>query len=141
MEKEVITEDIRKTLKETLKVLQDEVPLEVFTQKGVNDTFNDALIALIRTLSEISPKIKPFFHGIGDAQSGKRNVTRSPTVLVAPDKYRIRFTGSPLGEEGRSLILAIVMASTRAITLTEESLSKLLTLDESREIQVFVSPT
>ncbi len=141
MGKEEITEDVRAVLKDTFKALQDDVPIEVFTQKGINDTFNDALVTLVETLREISPKIKPSFHQIGDSQSGKRDVKRSPTLLVAPDKYRIRFTGSPLGEEGRSLILAIVMASTRAVTLTEESLGKLLTLDAKREIQVFVSPT
>jgi thioredoxin reductase (NADPH) len=141
VEQQVITEEVRKSLEETLAILQDDVPIEVFTQKGVNDTFNEALLALIRTLSDISRKIKPSFHTIGDDQSMKRNVTRSPTVLVAPDTYRIRFTGSPLGEEGRSLILAVVMASTRAIMLTQESLAKLLTLDAKREVQVFVSPT
>jgi thioredoxin reductase (NADPH) len=141
MAQEVITDDIRKALEETLTILQDDVPIEVFTQKGVNDTFNEALLTFIRTLSDISRKIKPSFHKIGDDQSRKRNVTRSPTVLVAPDAYRIRFTGSPLGEEGRSLIFSIVMASTRAIILTQESLGKLLTLDAKREVQVFVSPT
>ncbi len=141
VEQEVITEDIKKALRDTMKALQAEVHIEVFTKKGVNDTFNDSLITLVKTLAEISPKIKPSFFKIGDAQSRKRNVERSPSLLVDPDKYRIRFTGAPLGEEGRSLILAIVMASTRAITLSEESLKKLLTLDAERQIQVYVSPT
>lgn len=141
MEKKIITEDVKKILKDTFKELKDTVTIEVYTKKGINDSFNETTTELISALAETSPEIKPSFYTIGDEISKKRNVFRSPTILIAPDKYNIRFTGSPLGEEGRSLIMSILMASTGNVVLTGESLKRLKELDSKREIKVFVSPT
>jgi thioredoxin reductase (NADPH) len=138
MEKELITEDIRKMLGDTFKALKDEVAIEVFTRKDDNDAFNDATMSLIKALAEINPKIKPSFNTLGDELSRKRMISRSPTILLAPDKYSIRYTGSPLGEEGRSFIVAIIMASTSSVVLSQESLKR---MKEPRSVQVFVSPT
>ncbi|MFN3395190.1 MAG: thioredoxin-disulfide reductase [Thermodesulfovibrionales bacterium] len=141
MEKEIITEDITEVLRETFKGLKEDVHIEVFTKKGVNDPFNDAVIKLVKALSEITPKIKAGFYKIGDEVSRKRGVERSPTILIAPDKFSIRFTGAPLGEEGRSLIISLLMASTGKVLLSEASMKSLRRLDSKRDIQVFVSPT
>jgi len=141
MDKEPITDDIKKVLHDTFKALKEDVVIEIFTKKGENETFNDTTISLLKTLSEISPKIKPSFHDIGDVTSLQKGITRSPTILLAPDKYAIRYTGSPLGEEGRSFIVALIMISTAAVVLNEVSLKRLAELKEKRAIQVFVSPT
>lgn len=141
MAKELITEDVKKVLGDTFKELRDDVALEVFTREGVNDTYNEAMVDLVKVFAELAPKIKPSFYTLDDEQAKKRNVSRSPTILVAPDTYRIRFTGAPLGEEGRSFIFAILMASTRSVILTEESVKRLMQLDAKRDVQVFVSPT
>lgn len=141
MEKEIITEDIKEVLRETFKDLKEDVYIEVFTKKGVNDQFNDAVIKLVKAISSITPKIKASFFKIGDEVSRKRGVERSPTILISPDKFSIRFTGAPLGEEGRSLIISILMASTGKVLLSEASMKSLRRLDSERKVQVFVSPT
>ncbi|HTZ17995.1 MAG TPA: thioredoxin family protein, partial [Dissulfurispiraceae bacterium] len=141
MEKEPITEDIKKILHDTFNTLKDDVVIEVFTKKGENDAFNDATVSLVKALSEITPKIKPAFYSVGDDIAKKKGITRSPTILLAPDKYNIRYTGSPLGEEGRSFIVAIIMVSTASVVLNEVSLKRLGELTEKRAVQVFVSPT
>jgi len=141
MEKEPLSEDIKKKLQDTFEALKDDIIIDVFTDKGKNDDFNKATISMIETLATISPKIKPAFHDIGDELSLKRDILRSPTILLSPDKFSIRYTGSPLGEEGRSFIVAMIMASTSSVVLKEESLRRLMELKEHRAIQVFVSPT
>lgn len=141
MGKEIITEDIKEVLRETFKDLKEDVYIEVFTKKGVNEPFNDATVKLIKAISEITPKIKAHFYEIGEEISRERGVERSPTILIAPDKFLIRFTGAPLGEEGRSLIISILMASTGKVLLSESSLRRLGKLDSVRKIEVFVSPT
>ena len=143
MAQELIPEDIKQTIKETfLETLKDDVVLEVYTGDGKNDKYNEAVVSLVKTLAELSAKLKVSFHTIGDEQSVKRNVTRSPSVLIAPDAYRIRYTGAPLGEEGRSFLTAIVMASTGKPLLSGPSIQKIAEqLHEKRDIQVFVSPT
>ena len=141
MEKEIITDEIKKVLKETFRELQNDVRIEVFTQKGTNDTYNEVLLDLMKVLPQLSKKIKVSYHQVGDDQAKKRDVQRSPTVLIEPDKYRIRFSGAPLGEEGRSLITTILMVSTGGVVISGESLKRLQDLHEKRDIQVFVSPT
>ncbi|HWR89828.1 MAG TPA: FAD-dependent oxidoreductase, partial [Dissulfurispiraceae bacterium] len=141
MEKEIITDEIKKVLKETFSELQNDVRIEVFTQKGTNDTYNEVLLDLMKVLPQLSKKIKVSYHQVGDDQAKKRDVQRSPTVLIEPDKYRIRFSGAPLGEEGRSLITTILMVSTGGVVISGESLKRLQDLHEKRDIQVFVSPT
>jgi len=143
MAQELIPDDVKQTLKQTfLETLKDDVIIEVFTEKGKNDPFNDSTVDLVKALAPLSDKLKVSFHSIGDEQSVKRKVTRSPSVLIAPDKYRLRYTGAPMGEEGRSFLTSILMASTGKSILTEASIRKIIgQLHEKRDIQVFVSPT
>ena len=142
MAEEQLPDDVKKVIKETFfKELKEDVALEVYTKPGVNDQFNEAAVSLIKALSELSVKLKVSFHTVDDEQSVKRNVHRSPTVLIAPDKYRLRYTGAPLGEEGRSLLVAILMASTGKSVLTAPAMEKIAGLKEKRDVQVFVSPT
>lgn len=141
MEQEVITEDIKAILRDTLKELKEDVVLEIFTKKGVNDTFNDIATGLVRALAELSDKIKPRYYTIGDEISEKRNVQRSPTILIGPDKYNIRYSGAPVGEEGRSFILSLLMASTGKTVISKDSVQRLKRLEGKRHVRVFVSPT
>ncbi len=143
MEQNLIPDDVIKVIQETFReTLSEDVVIEVFTEPGKNDQFNESALALVRSLAPLSEKLKVTYHTIGDEQSIKRNVTRSPSILIAPDKYRIRFTGAPLGEEGRSFLTAIIMASTGKPLLSEPSVMQIAELlHEKRDIQVFVSPT
>ncbi len=143
MAEEIIPDDIKQTIKETFQeTLKEDVAIEVFTESGKNDEFNEAALALLKALAPLSEKLKVTFHTIGDERSVKRNVTRSPSILIAPDKYRIRFTGAPVGEEGRSFFTAIMMASTGKPLLSQPAITQITEqLHEKRDIQVFVSPT
>ncbi len=143
MAQELIPDEVKQTLKETFqKTLKDDVIIEVFTEKGKNDQFNDSAVDLVKALALLSDKLKASFHSIGDDQSVKRNVTRSPSILIAPDKYRLRYTGAPMGEEGRSFLTTIMMASTGKPLFSESSIKQIAEqLHEKRDIQVFVSPT
>ncbi len=143
MAEEIIPDDVKQTIKATFQeTLKEDVIIEVFTESGKNDQFNEAAVALVRSLAPLSEKLKVSFHAIGDERAVKRNVTRSPSILIAPDKYRIRFTGAPVGEEGRSFFTAIIMASTGKPLLSEQSVKQIAEqLNEKRDIQVFVSPT
>ncbi len=142
MAEELIPVDVQNAIKETFfKELKDEVLIEVYTLRGVNDQFNTATVQLIKVLAGLTDKIKASFHVVGDELSVKRNALRSPTVLIAPDKYRVRFTGTPHGEEGRSLLVTIMMASTGKTILTAQAMERIAGLKEKRDVQVFVSPT
>lgn len=141
MEKELLTEDIKAILTETFRELRDEVSVEVFTQKGMNDDFNDIAEGLVRAVSELTEKIRPHFYHIGDEKARTREVLSSPTILIAPEKYSIRYTGAPVGEEGRSFIMALLMVSTGKTFVSDDSRQRLKRLKDKRHVRVFVSPT
>jgi thioredoxin reductase (NADPH) len=141
MDDELITEDVRKSLKKAFSQLLDTVTVEVFTQKGVNDPFNEATESFLKAIPELTDKIKVEFYRLADKQAKKRGAERSPTILIAPDTYKIRYTGAPTGEEAASFVLALLMASTGRTYLTEESRKRLERLKDKRLVRVFVSPT
>lgn len=135
-----IPPESRKVLTERFKTLKDTVTLEIFIKKGENDPYNALTVAFCSDLARLTTKIKTNINVIGEPESKKYNVERSPSILFNPDKYNIRFTGAPLGEEGRSFIEAIVMASRNESGLSESSKQKLTELKDSRHIMIFITP-
>lgn len=134
-----IERDARQALFEMFKELKDKVVLQIFTKKGENEPYNDATIRFARDLAKLSSKIEVNLNSIGDAQSKKYVVTRSPTVLINPEEYRIRYTGAPAGEEGRSFVETIMLMSHGKSGLSKASREMLSKLSDKRNVQVFVS--
>ncbi|MFZ2196893.1 MAG: thioredoxin-disulfide reductase [Thermodesulfovibrionales bacterium] len=136
-----ISEDSRKILKKELDNLREPVNILIFTAKEVNKPFNEFSIKLFTELSGISDKVLPKFEAIGGDLANKYDVSRSPTLLIQPDKYNIRLTGAPAGEELRTFMLTLIMASTGMTILSDASRKRLADLKDKRNIKVFVSPT
>ncbi|MBU1611725.1 MAG: FAD-dependent oxidoreductase, partial [Proteobacteria bacterium] len=135
-----LPQDSVKQLGELFANMKDEVTLELFTQDGYNDPYNEFCVNFTRDLARLSPRIKVNLHLIGSAQATKREVTHSPTILISPDKYAIRFTGAPVGEEGRSFLTAIMQVSLNKSGLSAASEGLLAELQEQRAVKVFVTP-
>ncbi len=135
----ILPQEARKVLRETFKGLVGKVPVEVFTGKAGNQ-YTEVTTGLIRVFSELNDKIEPKFHSLDSGKAKERGVAKSPTVLISPDKYNIRYVGAPLGEETRTLIMAILIASSEGTILSDQALKRLFELKEPRHIQVFVTP-
>ena len=136
-----IPKDIRTQLAKRFEELDKPVVLAAFTKEGENDPYNDYLLKFVRDLGRLSPKIEAEFHTVGDEASKRRDVTLSPSLLVSPEACPIRFTGAPMGEEGRALLAAVHHASSGRSGLSEASRKALAELKEERFIRVFTSPT
>lgn len=141
MAEDILTPEVVQALREAFKGLVKDVSLHVFTKKGVNAQFSDALVNLVKSVAAIDSRIKPYFHGPDDEASRRYGVDRFPTLLISPEKYAIRYTGSPLGEEGRSFVAAILMASAGKGFLSPQSARRMAALDQRRDVRIFVSPT
>lgn len=137
----LINDDTRKVLKKEFGRLKEPVTVFVFTSEKENQPFNEFAKKLLNELSEISDKIKPTFGKIGEKLSQQHRATRSPTLLVQPDTYKIRFIGAPAAEEAQTLMVALLMTSTGKTILSENSRKRLQDLKDKRSIKVFVSPT
>ncbi len=137
----LIQEDSRKVLRGDFAQLSDPVALLLFTDDSENKPFNVFVRKLVSELVEISDKVKPVFEDLGGAAAAKHGITRTPTLLLQPEKYRIRFIGAPAGEEARTLVLSLIMASTGKTILSDQAKARLADLKEPRNVKIFVSPT
>lgn len=133
--------DSRKQLTTLFSSLVNPVNIHVFTSAGVNDAYNDFILKFVDDLAHLTDKILFRPHLLGGDEALKRGVTQSPTILIEPDTYDIRFLGAPIGEEGRSFIEAVLMVSLRQSGLSKNGKELLATLTEKRTIKVFVTPT
>lgn len=138
---QLISEEAKKVLQEDFRQMRDPVPVLAFTDEKENQPFNEYSKNLLTELSAISDKIIPRFEKIGSDLAKKYNVSRSPTLLIHPEKYSIKMIGAPSGEEVRTLVISLLMLSTDGTILSEASVKRLADLDEKRNIKVFVSPT
>lgn len=128
-------------LKKDFDQLKDKINVLVFLSDKENKPFNAFTKKLLSELSDISSKIVPEFEKIGGPTAKKHKVSRSPSLLIQPEKYSIRFTGAPAGEETRSLLMALLMASTGKTLLSDASRKRLGDLKDKRDVKIFVSPT
>lgn len=135
----LLNDDARKTLAETFKELKRQVVLEVYTKEGVNGPYNQLAVQFVKELSEMEPRIVGKFLSLDGERAKAMNVSRTPSLLLDPERYNIRYTGAPAGEEGRSFIEAIVMTSRDESNLSEKAKKALSQLKDKRHIQVFVT--
>ncbi|MBI5103318.1 MAG: thioredoxin-disulfide reductase [Nitrospirae bacterium] len=136
-----ISEDSKKHLKKELALLTDPVTIIAVLSDEQNKPFNEFSRKLLTELAALSEKIRPVFEKPGSVVAGQYGVTRTPTLLVQPERYHIRYTGAPAGEEAQTFLLALIMASSGQSVLSEASKKRLSELHENRNIKVFVSPT
>jgi len=93
-----------KQLKETFEKLPNDISLYLFTAKGHEDTFTHGNRQIIRAFRELSARITLREYDLDHELAKKYNITKSPTLLIAPDRYSIRWLGAPLGEEARTFL-------------------------------------
>jgi thioredoxin reductase (NADPH) len=135
-----IPQDSREHLKEQFKALKEKIILEIFTKTGENEPYNELAIKFATDLSRLTDKIEVRLNKIGDAKAKKYDIPRSPTVLINPEQYHIRYTGTPTGEEGVSFLQAIMMVSLQESGLSKTSKELLTQLDEKRHVQIYITP-
>lgn len=136
-----LPEDSRKHLEELFKGMKRDIRLEVFTKDGENDAYNEAMTLFMRDVSRLGERIEVEYHELGSDKAEERGVDRSPTLLVQPDEYGLRYTGAPLGEEARTFIEVLMLVSYGQSGLSEVSRKIVGELKDKRSIKVFVSPT
>jgi thioredoxin reductase (NADPH) len=96
---------------------------------------------VIRAFREISHKITLREYNLDHKLAKKYNITSSPTLLIAPERYSIRWLGAPMGEEARTLLETLMLVGLGQSHLSDQSLKVIKNIDSPRNIKVFVSPT
>jgi thioredoxin reductase (NADPH) len=128
-------------LRKTFEQLPNDIPLLLFADKGGDNVFAQATRQVIRAFRELSPRITLKEYDLQHELARKHNVEGSPTLLIAPDRYGIRWRGAPMGEEARTFLEILLLVGLGKSNLNEQSRKVIRRIDSPRRVKVFVSPT
>jgi alkyl hydroperoxide reductase subunit AhpF len=124
--------------------LRDPVKLTVFSQSLINAdlcTQNEQLVREVTELSDLT-SMEILNLAIDRERAAAYGVDRVPAIVVEGARdYGIRFFGVPSGYEFSNLIDSMIVASTGAPALSEETTTALGSLTAPVHIQVFSTPT
>jgi thioredoxin reductase (NADPH) len=134
-------ERVRGQLEKLFALMPNPIPLFLFTDPGINEPFNSGARQVIRLIREMTSQVTLREFGLDHAQAKKWNATSSPTLLFDPEHFQIRWLGAPVGEEGKTFVVALQMLGFRDTGLSPDSLKILGRIREPRAVKVFVSPT
>ena len=108
---------------------------------AADNVFAQAARQVIRAFRELSPRITLKEYDLTHELARKHQVTSSPTLLIAPDRYSIRWLGAPMGEEARTFLELLLLVGIGKSSLSEQSAKVIRRIDSPRRVKVFVSPT
>jgi thioredoxin reductase (NADPH) len=128
-------------LQETFERMPNEIALYLFTAKGQDNIFSQNTRQVVRAFRELTNKITFREYDLEHELARKWQVTGSPTLLISPEKYALRWQGAPMGEEGRTFLETLVLVGLGQSNVSDQSAKVLKNITSPREIKVFVSPT
>ncbi len=128
-------------LREILEKMPYPARIDLFTEAGRNEPFNQAAREVMQTLHRVSSKVQFKEYDLAHDQARKGKIQTSPTLVFDPDRLKARWLGAPIGEETKTLIIALQMLGYRRTALSKDSRRILKRITSPREIKVFVSPT
>lgn len=138
-EEEAQIEQAQKEIERLFQNIENEIPVYLFAQPGINDVFTDAARQGLRFFRQMTDKITLKEYNLDHELAEQWHVKHSPTLFLAPETYQIRWLGAPLGEEGRIFLEALLLIGTRESRLNDQSREVIERLDQPRNIKVFVS--
>jgi thioredoxin reductase (NADPH) len=140
-QRDMASEAYLRQLRKTFEQLPNAIPLLLFADKGGDNVFAQATRQVIRAFRELSPRITLKEYDLQHELARTHRVEGSPTLLIAPDRYDIRWRGAPMGEEARTFLEILLLVGLGKSNLTEESRKVIRRIDSPRRVKVFVSPT
>jgi len=140
-ERDMASEAYLRQLRKTFEQLPNDIPLLLFADKGGDDVFAQATRQVIRAFRELSPRITLKEYDLHHELARTHHVEGSPTLLIAPDRYDIRWRGAPMGEEARTFLEILLLVGLGKSNLNEQSRKVIRRIDSPRRVKVFVSPT
>ncbi|MFQ5484340.1 MAG: FAD-dependent oxidoreductase, partial [Desulfobacterales bacterium] len=128
-------------LKATFEKLPNDIPIYMFTKRGTDDIFCQTNREIVRLFRQLTDKITFREHYLDHDLAKRWIVEHSPTLLINPERYAIRWLGAPMGEEGRTFLETLILLGLGKSNLSDQSTKLIKKIDSSRKIKVFVSAT
>jgi alkyl hydroperoxide reductase subunit AhpF len=140
----LMTDRDREEVRRLLEGMQQPVRLVVFSQSLAAADLCRQNEELVREVADLSDKIsvEVLNLAIDRERAEAYGVDQVPAIVVEGARdHGIRFYGVPTGYEFSNLIDAIVVVSTEAPALTDETKASLAALAGPVDIKVFSTPT
>jgi thioredoxin reductase (NADPH) len=134
-------EAMKQQLGNMFEQLSHDIPLMLFAAKGEDDVFVQATRETVRTFRSITDRIQFREYDLDHEMAVRYKVDSAPTLLVAPDRYDIRWMGAPLGEEVKTFFETLLLVGNGKSSLGDQAVKVLGKIDEPRHVKVFVSAT
>ncbi len=134
------TEFLRQ-LKNTFEKMPYDIDMLLFTERGAENIFAESTRQVVRAFRELTSRIHLREYSLDHDMAKKWQITYAPTLLIAPDRYAIRWIGAPMGEEARTFLETMMMVGTGLSNLSDQSRKVIAGIDSERHVKVFVSPT
>jgi thioredoxin reductase (NADPH) len=128
-------------LQKTFAELPHPIELILFAYPAEDNPFTQANRQVIRAFRQLSDKITFREYSLDHELARTHQVTASPTLIIAPDRYRIRWIGAPMGEEGRTFLELLMLVGRGDSQLSDQSRAVIRKIKDPREVKVFVSPS
>ena len=128
-------------LRTTFAQMPNDIPLLLFTERTQDDVFAQANRQVIRAFRELTDRITLREYGLDHDKARELNVTVAPTLVIAPDRYNIRWIGAPMGEEARTFLELMLLVGSGQSNASDQSLKVLERIDGPRNVKVFISPS
>ncbi|KKL73019.1 hypothetical protein LCGC14_2079080 [marine sediment metagenome] len=123
-------------LKATFEQLPNDIPIYLFTKRGEDDIFCQTNREIVRLFRPLTDKITFREYYLDHDLAKKWNVESSPTLLINPERYSIRWIGAPMGEEGRTFLEALILVGLGKSNLSDQSIKVIKKIDSPRKIKV-----
>ncbi len=128
-------------LQAAFEKLPHPIDLLLFSDKSQGNVFVDATRQVIRAFRELTSRITMKEFTLDHDMARKRDVTESPTLLISPDRYHIRWMGAPMGEEAHSFLEMLFLVGKGESGLGDQAAKVIRKIDSPRQIRIFVSPS
>ncbi len=128
-------------LKNALDRMTETVRIYHFKAGDPGNMFDGLAEKTLATFGGLAKKLSVETLALDDPRAAEWGVERAPTLVFSPDRYRIKWLGAPVGEEGRTLVEMLFILGFGQSGLSDQSTKMLEKLDGERAVKVFVSPT
>lgn len=135
----LIPEDARVPLREHFDALVRKVELHVYTDESAQDVYSRFVRKVTEELTEIDSKIVIVPHKGSEAPEEMKTLPQIAIKGEGAVAPVLTMVGAPLGEEGRVLVQAVMLAGSDESLATREAKDSLAALTEKRVIKVFGS--
>jgi len=119
----------------------NDIDIVLFTDPNGNNPYCDAARQAIRMFRQLTDRIQVREFDLTHEKAVEWEITESPTIVIQPDHYNLRWIGAPVGEEGRIFLETILLIGTGESNLSEQSKKVMAKVDDPRRVKIFVSPS